>query len=141
MLEVLIAALVLAIGVLACSAAIMRSTQSLVDNLHRQRAVRLASNLAELLRGVSLTTAITATVSKQPPAVADDCWTTICDSSQLVQTNLHRWHQQLRQELPSGQSNIYVDRDSGIPHAKITVTWRASGDRISQHSVTAPLAQ
>ena len=131
LIEVLIAMLVLALGLLGLAGLQATSLRNNLSAYHRSQATQLAYDLADRMR-VSVTEAekfSTSTYITKAPgdAVAQTGCTTVadpCSRAQLAQNDLFEWNNNVTNFLPSGQGTIAV---AGSIYT-ITINWDDNRD-------------
>ncbi len=132
MVEVLVALVVLAIGLLGIAALYLNSLQAGRSAIYRTEAVNLAADLADRIR--SNRTAVGAYAIAFAGASADvpACYTTAgCTSLQLAASDLNRWLADIAQQLPNGAGQVVVTLPVGAGEPAnyvITVRWSEVGD-------------
>ncbi len=129
LIEVLIATVVLAGGLLGLAA---MQTTGLKNNLsayQRSQATQLAYDMADRMRsnvvdaenpaGIYATKATTATKTKAN-TVQDDCTTTTgCTVENMAKNDIYEWNDKVSKVLPSGEGIItFID-----PVYTITISW------------------
>jgi len=131
MLEVLVAMLVLAVGLLGGGAMQLAALRARHESLLLSGAVQLASGMAERMRanageldGVYLTLDYDAHAQPAPPPPARLCWDGGCDRAQLAQADLHDARQHVHGALPGGR--IRICRDAAVWHGD-GLRWQCSG--------------
>jgi type IV pilus assembly protein PilV len=130
LVEVLIALVVLAIGMLGIGAMLLNGLQSSRTALQRTQAVALASDLGDRIRAnraAGAAYALTAGTALSAPAKA--C-ATACTSAEVAALDLYRWQQSVVAALPGAQTAVVVNPVGAIASNRytITITWTQSGD-------------
>lgn len=110
MIEVLVAALVLAIGLLGLAGLQAASLRYNHSAYLRSQATLLAYGMADRMRAnrsqsVSGSGYNNATVSSTPP----NCLTGTCAPAQMAQFDLSEWNTDLARELPNGKGVVCID--------------------------------
>ena len=132
MVEVLVALVVLAIGLLGIAALYLNSLQSGRTAIYRTQAVALAADLADRIRMNRTAQAAYGTLFTDAEVPVPACDTTGgCADDELASTDLFRWKAALAQRLPGGQGQVVV----ALPVAPrepanyvITVRWSEVGE-------------
>ncbi len=132
MVEVLVALVVLAIGLLGIAALYLNSLQSGRTAVYRTQAVNLAADLADRIRMNRTAVAGYGTLFADAVVAIPACDTTGgCTNAELAATDLSRWKATLTQLLPSGQGQVVVVLPvaAGEPASyQITVRWSEVGE-------------
>ena len=132
MVEVLVALVVLAIGLLGIAALYLNSLQSGRTAIYRTQAVNLASDLADRIRANrTARTAYDTLFADAEVAVAGCDTTGGCIDTDLASTDLARWKGTLGQLLPNGQGQVVVTLPvaAGEPtNYVVTVQWAEVGE-------------
>jgi type IV pilus assembly protein PilV len=132
MVEVLVALVVLAIGLLGIAALYLNSLQSGRTAIYRTQAVNLAADLADRIRMNRTAQASYAALFADNPAAVNACATTGgCSDADLAATDLANWKRRLREMLPDGQGQVAVVLPvaTGEPTSyTITVRWTEVGE-------------
>lgn len=126
LLEVLVAVLVLALGVLGGSAMQLTAMRARHESLLLSGALHMASGMADRMRANAgqigsayLTLDYDAAAEPTPAAPAQLCWDGGCDNAQLALADMYELKQQVGASLPSGRARIC--RDAAV--------WQAGGLR------------
>ncbi len=119
LIEVLIALVILSVGIVAVSSMFTESIATLGNLVAQQRAVRLASNVSELLAGLP------RELVRDPPTPEEgDCDSRhICTPTQWLAFNLQRWQQLAQQQLPNGAVELIPGPENATTHINIRITW------------------
>lgn len=132
MVEVLVALVVLAIGLLGIAALLLKSLQSGRTAVYRTQAVNLAADLADRIRMNRTAQAAYGTLFADVEAVVATCDTTGgCSDADLASTDLFRWKSTVAQLLPNGQGQVVVTLPvaAGEPaNYVVTVRWAEAGE-------------
>ncbi len=132
MVEVLVALVVLAIGLLGIAALLLKSLQSGRTATYRTQAVNLAADLADRIRMNRTAQDGYATLFADAEVEDTDCDTTGgCSDVALASTDLSRWKATLAQVLPNGQGQVVVTDPLGAGEPTnyvITVQWSEAGE-------------
>ncbi len=125
LLEVLIAVLVLAIGLLGLATLQFRGLRFGQQSYQQTQAALLAFELSELMRA-NRTAALAASYSMAtaPAAPTANCETAGCNATQLAEWDRSRWYTKVTSLLPSGTATVACAGacGAGAPHT-ITVRW------------------
>jgi len=119
LVEVLIALVILSVGIVAVSNMFIESIATLGNLVAQQRAVRLASNVSELLAGLP------SELVRDPPTPEEgDCDSRhICTPTHWLAINLQRWQQLAQQQLPNGHVELIPGSENANSHINIRITW------------------
>ena len=132
MVEVLVALVVLAIGLLGIAALYLNSLQSGRTAIYRTQAVNLAADLADRIRANRTAQNAYATAFADAEAEVAGCYTTFgCIDSDLASTDLARWKATLAQLLPNGAGQVAFTAPVGAGEPAtyvITVRWVEAGE-------------
>jgi type IV pilus assembly protein PilV len=132
MVEVLVALVVLAIGLLGIAALYLNSLQSGRTAIYRTQAVNLAADLADRIRANRTAQNAYATLFADAEAEVATCYTTGgCIDTDLASTDLARWKATLAQLLPNGQGQVVVTPPVGAGEPAsyvVTVQWIEAGE-------------
>ncbi len=127
MVEVLVALVVLAIGLLGIAALYLNSLQSGRTAIYRTQAITLAADLADRIRMNRTAQAAYGTLFGDAEAPVGTCVTTGgCSDADLASTDLFNWKAQIAQQLPNGQGQVAVTLPAaaGEPTTYVvTVQW------------------
>ena len=130
--EVLVALVVLAIGLLGIAALYLNSLQSGRTAIYRTQAVNLAADLADRIRANRTAQAAYATLFADAEAEVAGCYTTGgCVDVDLASSDLARWKGTVAQFLPNGQGQVAVTLPvaAGQPaNYVVTVQWAEVGE-------------
>src|SRR5687768_14663563 len=109
MVEVMVALVVLAIGLLGIAALLLKSLQSGRTATYRTQAVNLAADLADRIRANRTAQAAYGTLFADAEAAVATCDTVGgCSDADLASTDLARWKATIAQLLPEGQGQVVV---------------------------------
>jgi len=138
LVEVLVALLVLALGVIGAASmqlAAMRATQ---QSAFHTIALQLATEMADAIRHREIQVAKNGTnpyfeidyqsmAEGDPPAPSQLCYASVCNVEQFIEFEIYEWKKRLKATLPSGR--FLVCRDL-VPwdKAKRTLTWSCSDE-------------
>lgn len=136
LVEMLVGTCLLGIFLITVGALMHQSINVTADNIYRQRAGRLGSDVAEILRGVSAAQAL----QHETPAI-HDCVNTICSPEQFLQMQLNGWQRRAANELPEGTLDFSVTRTGGTASALVTVGWHAGSGQIKEQRLDVTLVQ
>ena len=132
MVEVLVALVVLAIGLLGIAALYLNSLQSGRTAIYRTQAVNLAADLADRIRANRTAQAAYGTLFADAEVAVAACDTTGgCIDTDLAASDLARWKNTLAQMLPNGQGQVVVTLPvaAGEPtNYVVTVQWAEVGE-------------
>jgi type IV pilus assembly protein PilV len=132
MVEVMVALVVLAVGLLGIAALLLKSLQSGRTATYRTQAVNLAADLADRIRSNRTAQADYGTLFADSPAAVAACDTTGgCSDSDLASTDLFRWKQTIAEQLPEGQGQVVVTLPAaaGEPaNYVVAIQWTEQGE-------------
>jgi type IV pilus assembly protein PilV len=132
MVEVLVALVVLAIGLLGIAALYLNSLQSGRTAIYRTQAVNLAADLADRIRANRTAQAAYGTLFADAEVEVAGCYTTGgCIDTDLASSDLARWKGTVAQLLPNGQGQVVVTPPvaAGEPtNYVVTVQWAEVGE-------------
>src|SRR5262245_6346672 len=133
MVEVLVALVVLAIGLLGIAALYLNSLQSGRTAIYRTQAVTLAADLADRIRmNRTAQNSYSILFADDPPDAVPACETTGgCSDAELAANDLSRWRQELALVLPEGLGQVAVTAPvaAGEPASYvITIQWAEVGE-------------
>lgn len=132
MVEVLVALVVLAIGLLGIAALYLNSLQSGRTAIYRTQAVNLAADLADRIRANRTARASYGALFADVAVEVPTCFTTGgCTGAELAASDLSRWKGTLAQLLPNGEGQVVVVLPvaAGEPtNYQITVRWAEVGE-------------
>jgi type IV pilus assembly protein PilV len=132
LVDALIAATVLAVGLLGNAAMLVHSLQSSRLALQRTQAVALAADMADRVRAnraattaFALAPGVTLTAAATPCATVDQC-----SPAEVAASELYAWQQSVLLTLPNAEATIAVSPSaaSAVNLYAITVRWTQSGD-------------
>lgn len=121
LVEFLVGLAILSLGLTGLAALHNRTLQYLQDSAHRQRALILATDMAERITANSVAaTAGRYTLAPGSRAQPIDC-AARCEPNKLAQSDLAHWQRQASTLLPNGEGTITRVGD----HYSVTVTWHS----------------
>ena len=127
MVEVMVALVVLAIGLLGIAALYLNSLQAGRTAIYRTQAINLAADLADRIRMNRTARAAYGSAFADAEAVVASCATTGgCTDADLAATDLANWKLEIGQQLPGGQGQVTVTLPAaaGEPtNYLVTVRW------------------
>jgi len=138
LIEVLIATLVLAVGLLGLAGLQAASIKNNLSAYNRSQATQLAYDMADRMRankneslnpatGSVIAAGTYLTMAATAAAVQANCATvTGCSTAQMAQNDLFQWNAALTGTLPSGTGTITVDAATRV--FTITVNWDENRD-------------
>lgn len=134
MVEVLVALVVLAIGLLGIAALYLNSLQAGRTAVYRTEAVTLAADLADRIRMNRTAQAAYGTLFADAEAVVGTCATTGgCSDADLASTDLFNWKDAIADSLPNGQGQVVVTLPIAADEPTsyvITVRWNEVGEAL-----------
>jgi type IV pilus assembly protein PilV len=132
MVEVLVALVVLAIGLLGIAALYLNSLQSGRTAIYRTQAVNLAADLADRIRANRTAQAAYGTLFADAEVEVAGCYTTGgCIDTDLASSDLARWKGTVAQLLPNGQGQVVVTLPVAVGEPTnyvVTVQWAEVGE-------------
>lgn len=132
MVEVLVALVVLAIGLLGIAALYLNSLQSGRTAIYRTQAITLAADLADRIRMNRTAQAGYGTLFADAEAAVGTCSTTGgCSDADLASTDLANWKAEVADQLPNGEGQVAVTLPTaaGEPTTYVvTVRWAEVGE-------------
>ena len=132
MVEVLVALVVLAIGLLGIAALYLNSLQAGRTAIYRTEAVALAADLADRVRmNRSAQNAYAAAFTDVEVPVSACETTGGCTDVELATTDLSSWKQAITERLPEGEGQVLVTLPvaAGEPTSYVvTVRWSEVGE-------------
>ncbi len=129
MIELLVAVLILAIGLLGVAGIQTFSVKATSNSSLRGTALYLANNMLDRMRANSAAVEAGSYDSMTGKAEVAACLTTAgCTSTEMANNDKYEWEQLIQNSLPSGTATLSVS--SGI--YTITVTWT---DRVKQGAI------
>ena len=127
MVEVLVALVVLAIGLLGIAALYLNSLQSGRTAIYRTQAITLAADLSDRIRMNRTAQAAYATLFADAEVAVAACTTTGgCSDADLAATDLFNWKAEIADQLPNGEGQVAVTLPAaaGEPATYVvTVRW------------------
>lgn len=131
MVEVLVALVVLAIGLLGIAALYLNSLQSGRTAIYRTQAITLAADLADRIRMNRTAQAAYNSAFADDGAVVGTCSTTGgCSDGDLASTDLWNWKTEVAEQLPNGEGQVVVTAPVGAGEPTtyvVTVRWAEVG--------------
>ena len=105
LIEVLIAMVVLAVGLLGLAGLQASSLSNNQSAYNRSQATQLAYDLADRMRANTSTAALTRYTGAIPTAGIATCLTTTgCTSTQMAENDLFEWNSAVTTTLPNGRA-------------------------------------
>jgi type IV pilus assembly protein PilV len=134
LLEILIAIVILAIGILGMSGMQGKALYNNHSAQMRSKAMVLAHDMAERMRAnrktaLENTANYQATMNKkaEPPAPSVDCNTAACTGDEIAEFDKYQWWQAIDNSLPEPEVSISVDIDLRL--ATISIQWDDHHDK------------
>lgn len=132
MVEVLVALVVLAIGLLGIAALYLNSLQAGRTAIYRTEAVNLAADLADRIRMNRTAQAGYATLYGDVENAVAACTTTGgCTDAELASTDLKNWKDDIALRLPGGQGQVTVTAPVGVDEPAsyvVSIRWSEVGE-------------
>jgi type IV pilus assembly protein PilV len=129
LIEVLVALVIFAVGLLGIAALHIESLNAGRTALNRTQAVELASDLADRIRANRLACSDTGCAYEGAGALTASCETTAgCTPAELAATDVFRWRTRGAAQLPGFASAVDYTFRAGLPGTYlITVQWVEPG--------------
>lgn len=135
LLESLIAILVSALGILGILGVQMRTLSDTQTSVRRGQAIRLIEDLSERMRvNPNALISINSYISGYTPAAAEkdkvtvNCQSSACTPLQQAEYDLQQWKAAVQQNLPAGQSSIFLAPgetvDANRRQVGVMIAWR-----------------
>ncbi|HET8692292.1 MAG TPA: type IV pilus modification protein PilV [Steroidobacteraceae bacterium] len=132
MVEVLVALVVLAIGLLGIAALYLNSLQAGRTAIYRTEAVTLAADIADRIRmNRTAQAAYNATFDDAKAAVAECAGTGGCTDAELAATDLADWKAAIAERLPEGEGQVAVTAPAGVDEPAsyvVSIRWTELGE-------------
>jgi type IV pilus assembly protein PilV len=132
MVEVLVALVVLAIGLLGIAALYLNSLQSGRTAIYRTEAINLAADLADRIRMNRTAQANYAVVYAGTKAPVAACATTGgCTDAELATTDLADWKRDIANRLPEGEGQVAYTAPTGVDEPAtytVSIRWSEVGE-------------
>lgn len=140
LVEVLVASVVLAVGLVGGLLALIGGVQAIRHALFASAAVRLAADLGERIRAnPQAGDAYALPADRAQPSPANDCFAAHCDPAALAAVDLYAWQQSVQATLPGARTTVRVTVAGGVPRYTIALEWSDGGRAPRRHSsVVAP---
>ena len=123
MVEMLVAVVVLAVGLLGIAALHVTTLRSGGSAISRMQAVNLASDLADRIRANK-----SAKVDYEGPGANNDCLTNPCGPDDMAASDVFIWNKQITDTLPGPASGVVTYDPSTAPATyTIQVNWKEAG--------------
>ena len=128
LVEVLVALVVLAVGMLGIAGLYVESLKAGRTSIYRTTAVTLAADMADRIRANPVAPASYAGVGPGSDAFACVNGVGPCTADELAQDDWFRWNQALQARLPQGAAaNIAVQAVGTLNQYTITLQWPEAG--------------
>ncbi|MFB9160035.1 type IV pilus modification protein PilV [Chromobacterium violaceum] len=137
MLEVLIALLVLAMGVLAAIAVILNAERASGSAYLRQMANQYAYDMVDRMRANSAQVSAgnyDVASGTSPSTLQSDCATSACSAATMATYDKYQWLSDLQNNLPSGTGSVYQPANGGSTERVVQVWW-TDGNAVSGGSL------
>ena len=123
MVEMLVAVVVLAVGLLGIAALHVTTLRSGGSAISRMQAVNLASDLADRIRANQ-----SAKIDYAGAGANNDCFANPCSPSDMAASDLNIWNKQITDTLPGPASGAVTYDDTTTPATyTIVVAWKEQG--------------
>jgi type IV pilus assembly protein PilV len=134
MVEVLVALVVLAIGLLGIAALYLNSLQAGRTAIYRTQAITLAADLADRIRMNRTAQASYGSLFADAEVGVGSCSTTGgCSDADLASTDLANWKAEVAEQLPNGQGQVAVTLPVAVGEPAsyvVTVQWAEVGEAL-----------
>jgi type IV pilus assembly protein PilV len=127
LIEVLVALLVLAVGLLGMASLTVHSLQSNQGAYMRSQASVLAYDIAERMRFNHEGATAATTVYTNATATAPSCGESGCTSAQQAQLDVSTWRAALASSMPGAEAAITRTANDDLWAYQITISWTDSG--------------
>jgi len=130
LVEVLVALVVLAVGMLGMALLLHEGLQSSRIALEHAQAVNLAADMAERMRANRSAAAAYDTADGPEPRLDAACEDAVgpCAPDAMAGNDLRRWLDAVAAALPDGQGDVLVETIAAAAHrGTITVRWARAG--------------
>ena len=128
LVEVLVALVILAVGLLGIAALYLDSLRTGRTAIYRTQAINLAADMGDRIRSnrAAVLNYATTFATAAPAAVATCETDAGCNATEMAATDLNRWKALVALLLPGGQSQITVT--AGTPNVyEIALRWTEAG--------------
>ncbi|WP_394752089.1 type IV pilus modification protein PilV [Crenothrix sp.] len=127
LIEVLIAMMILAVGLLGLAALQASSLRNNQSAYYRSQATQLAYDIADRMR-VNVASAATYTVADSAN-VHDSCLAIEgCTPAEMAEHDLYEWNTAIQSILPSGTGTITGATVAGVSTYKVDINWDDNRD-------------
>lgn len=127
LIEVLVALIVLAVGLLGMASLTVHSLQSNQGAYMRSQASVLAYDIAERMRFNYEGAAAATTVYTAASATLPTCGESGCTAAQQAQLDVSTWRAALASSMPGATATITRSATGGLWAYQITINWTDSG--------------
>ncbi|WP_158253718.1 type IV pilus modification protein PilV [Chromobacterium alticapitis] len=130
MLEVLIALLVLAMGVLAAVAVMLNATRASGSSYLRQMATQYAYDMTDRMRANSAQVgagAYDVASGAAPSTFQSNCVSTVCSAATMAAFDKYQWLTDLQNNLPGGTGSVYQPAGAATTERVVQVWWTDGG--------------
>jgi type IV pilus assembly protein PilV len=132
MVEMLVALVVLAVGMLGVASLFAVTLQSSGSAISRMQAVNLASDIADRIRANRKAGAAYEGMGANNNCAGKALGTVKCTADQMAANDIFVWQQQIAAAFPGGSATGTIDVDVAVPAAlpstyTITLTWSEAG--------------
>ncbi|WP_080962657.1 type IV pilus modification protein PilV [Chromobacterium subtsugae] len=143
MLEVLIALLVLAMGVLAAIAVMLNAERASGSGYLRQMANQYAYDMVDRMRANSAQVAAGAydvASGVSASTFQSNCVATVCTAATMATFDKYQWLTDLQNNLPNGTGSIYQPA-SGATTERVVQVWWTDGNAASGGAVLTEIVR
>lgn len=137
MLEVLIALLVLAMGVLAAIAVILNAERASGSAYLRQMATQYAYDMVDRMRANSAQVGVgnyDVASGTTPSSLQSNCVTSACSAATMATYDKYQWLSDLQNNLPGGTGSVYQPTNGGSTERVVQIWW-TDGNAVSGGSL------
>ena len=140
MVEVLVALVVLAVGMLGIAGLYVMTLQSGGSAIYRMQAVSLASELADRIRANRNAGAVYAGAAVATACAGAFATTIVCTPTQMAQNDLFLFNQRVTSPtvLPNGTWSVTVNGASPATYI-IRVNWTETGNQAMSYTLTTQI--
>jgi type IV pilus assembly protein PilV len=124
LIEALVAILVLSVGLLGLAGLQTVSLKYNQQSYQKSQAIYLAYDIADRMRANPAATAAglyDITAAAAPPAIATDCTTALCNSTDMATYDKNKWKTSIANLLASGTGSVATT--GGTTRRTVTLTW------------------
>jgi type IV pilus assembly protein PilV len=124
LLEVLIAALVLSIGLLGAVSLGLATLRTHREAIYQSRAVSLSGDMAERIRSNREGRSDYGGAGSDRECSTDTQQGRMCSPTEMAEHDLFEWKNEIVSSLPAGAGRIENSPDGALPGYRITIEWQ-----------------